>query len=105
MPESPPDIAPPSGLESVMARFQRALDAVEDAARRRLEAEMSLADLEEELAIMQDDRNRLAQDLDAALARASSIEKTRDEALRRIERASAGVATVLGLTQSHDERG
>jgi chromosome segregation ATPase len=99
---SPPVAGLPPSLSAAVARLEKALDVLESAAARRLEEEMSLADLEEELAVMQDDRSRLAQDLDAALARAASIEKTRDEVLRRLERASASVASVLGLSPTRD---
>ena len=103
-PSSPTDADLPPPLAGALARLEKALDELEAAAQRRLDEEMSLADLEEELAVMQDDRSRLAQDLDAALARAAGVEKTRDEVLRRVERASAGVAAVLGLGPSRDGR-
>ncbi len=93
----------PPRLDAAVQRFERGLDALETAVAQRLENEMSLADLEEELAVMQDDRGRLALDLDAALARAATVEKTRDEVLRRVERASASVASVLGVTPPRDE--
>jgi hypothetical protein len=95
--------AVPAPLAAALERCEHALSQAEDAVRRRLDAEEAGADLEEELEIMQDDRNRLAQDLDAALARAATIERTRDEVLRRVERASAGVATALGLSAPREE--
>jgi len=98
MSSSAPEDALPPPLATAFERLDRALDKIENAVRLRIEEESTLADLEEELAIMQDDRNRLAQDLDAALARAASVEKARDEVLRRVERASAGVAAALGLS-------
>ena len=85
-------------LAAAIARLETALDALDSAATERLESDRSLADFEEELAIMQDDRNSLAQDLDAALTRTASVEKMRDEILRRLERASGNVAAVLGHT-------
>ena len=93
----------PPRLDAALTRFERGLAALETAVAQRLENEMSLADLEEELAVMQDDRGRLALDLDAALARAATVEKTRDEVLRRVERASASVASVLGVGPPRDE--
>ena len=83
-------------LDAALSRFNKALDSVEAAGRERRESKLSLFDLEEELAVMRDDRSRLALELDAALARAAMLDKTRDEVLRRIDRASAGVAAVLG---------
>ena len=93
----------PPRLDAALTRFERGLAALETAVAQRLENEMSLADLEEELAVVQDDRGRLALDLDAALARAATVEKTRDEVLRRVERASASVASVLGVAPPRDE--
>ena len=93
----------PPRLDAALARFERGLAALETAVAQRLENEMSLADLEEELAVMQDDRGRLALDLEAALARAATVEKTRDEVLRRVERASASGASVLGVAPPRDE--
>ncbi len=90
-------------LDAALARFEKALSAVEAAGGERRENTLSLSDLEEELAVMQDDRSRLALDLDAALARAAMLEKARDEALRRIEQASAGVAAVLGEANQGEE--
>ena len=97
MPPSSNDAELPPSLAAAFARLSSALEAAEDVVRLRLEEDLSLADFEEELTIMQDDRNRLAQELDAALARASGLERIREEAVRRVERASAGVAAVLGL--------
>ncbi len=95
-PSSPPDDPASPRLGAALARLEKALNALELAVAERLDDEMSLADLEEELNIMQDDRARLALELDAALARAITVEKNRDEVVRRIDRASASVAAVLG---------
>jgi len=103
MPTSSNDAELPPSLAAALDRLQAALEAAEDVVRLRLEEDMSLADFEEELTVMQDDRNRLAQELDAALARASGLERIREEAVRRVERASAGVAAVLGLAPSREE--
>lgn len=97
MPPSSNDAELPPALAAAFARLSSALESAEDVVRLRLEEDLSLADFEEELTVMQDDRNRLAQELDAALARASGLERIREEAVRRVERASAGVAAVLGL--------
>ena len=82
-------------LDDALARFKTALDQLERAVAVRLEDDLSSAELEEELAIMQDDRARLALDLDAALARQSALEKSRDEVLRRLDAAGEGVAAAL----------
>lgn len=90
-------------IDGALARLSTALDALELAVARRLENEYSSADLEEELAVMQDDRSRLALELDAALARSSAMDKARQDVLGRLDRASASVAAVLGEAQRADE--
>ncbi|MBM3550437.1 MAG: DUF4164 family protein [Alphaproteobacteria bacterium] len=84
-------------VEADIAELQMAIAQLERAVAGKLEDEASNAELQEELAIMQDDRSRLALDLDAALARQNALEKSRDEVLRRLEAASEGVAAALGV--------
>ncbi|MEF3367953.1 DUF4164 family protein [Methylocystis sp. 9N] len=90
------DEAQAEKLDAAIARLKAALDQCERAVSAKLEDEFTSAELEEELAIMQDDRARLALDLDASLARQSALEKSRDEVLRRLETAGEGVAAALG---------
>jgi hypothetical protein len=85
-------------LDAALVRLETALDKLEGALAVKLEDDASAAELEEELAIMQDDRGRLALDLDAAIAHVSALEKARDEVLRRLDEAGAGVARALGTT-------
>lgn len=85
-------------LETAIVELQTALARLERTVADKLEDELSSAELEEELAIMQDDRSRLALDLDAALARQNTLEKGRDEVLRRLEKASEGVVAALAAT-------
>ena len=84
-----------SAYSAALMQFFAAIDQLESAVAVRIENDLASADIEEELAIMQDDRARLALDLDAALTRAATLEKTRDEVLRRLETAGAGVAAAL----------
>lgn len=86
----------PDRLDKALERLTASLDRLEAALAQRFETESSQADIEEELAIMRDDRGRLALELDAALATASALEKTREEVLRRLDTASAEVRAVLG---------
>ncbi len=53
------------------------------------------ADRQQEFTILQDDRSRLALDLDAALARARALELANREVAERLARASATVRTIL----------
>ena len=87
---------PGEAYSEALTRFFAALDQLERTVAARIENDLANADIEEELAIMQDDRARLALDLDAALTRAAMLEKTRDEVLRRLDAAGAGVAAALG---------
>jgi uncharacterized protein YicC (UPF0701 family) len=86
----------PHRLDDALQRLAAALERLEETVTRRIEAELSHADLEEELAVMQDDRSRLGLELDAALAQNSALEKTRDEVLTRLDRTSLGIRAVLG---------
>ncbi len=85
-------------LDEALRRLAAALDQLEAATARRAAAEAARADLTEELAVMQDDRARLALDLDAALARAKRLEATSQQASRRIEKASQSIRAALGAT-------
>lgn len=90
-------------LDDALQRLSATLDELETTVGRRLEAELSHADLEEELAVMQDDRSRLAMELDAALAHKSALEKARDEVLTRLDRTSDGIRAVLGEDAPSEE--
>ncbi|MEJ0092910.1 MAG: DUF4164 domain-containing protein [Methylocella sp.] len=82
-------------LEAALKRLVSALDQLEAASERRVKAEGLRANLEEELAVMQDDRSRLAVELDGAVARSNSLEMAADEVARRLKNASATIQAVL----------
>lgn len=87
-------------LDTALERLRGALEQLERTVAVKLEEDLSNAELEEELAIMQDDRARLALDLDDALARMAALEKARDEVLRRLDNAGAGVVAALEAAAS-----
>jgi hypothetical protein len=91
-------------LDAAIARLEAALTQLEAAVALKIEEDLSSEEIQEELAIMQDDRARLALELDASLARVSALEKARDEVLRRLDVAGAGLAAALGAASSaiHD---
>jgi hypothetical protein len=91
-------------LDAALARLEAALDQLEGAVAARLEDDVTSADLEEELAIMQDDRARLALELDVALAHVSTLERARDEVLKRLDGVGAGIAAALGAASSAPRR-
>ena len=88
-----PDDAP-GPIDTALARLVRAVVALEGALARHLEVGRATA-LEAELALMQDDRARLALELDGALARAGRVAAAEADLARRIDRAIGQVRAVL----------
>jgi hypothetical protein len=85
----------PEPLQAALRRLAAALDQLEAASERRVKADVLRANLEEELAVMQDDRSRLAVELDGAVARSNALELANEEAARRLKAASAAIKTAL----------
>ncbi len=85
----------PERLDAALKRLAAALDRLDAASERRAKADALRANLVEELAVMQDDRSRLAVELDGAIARAKSLELANDEVARRLNGASAEIREVL----------
>jgi Domain of unknown function (DUF4164) len=82
-------------LEPSLKRLRAALDLLEAAVERRVRQDEARGDTQEELALMQDDRARLAVELDGALDRSRGLLAANIEAARRVERASAALRAVL----------
>lgn len=85
----------PERLDAALKRLAAALDRLDAASERRAKADALRANLEDELAVMQDDRARLAVELDGAIARAKSLELANDEVARRLNGACAEIREVL----------
>ena len=85
----------PERLDAALKRLAAALDRLDAASERRAKADALRANIEDELAVMQDDRSRLAVELDGAIARAKSLELANDEVARRLNGASAEIRGVL----------
>jgi len=77
--------------DHVLARLRAALDQLEAAAERRVRREAALSDAEAEFALMQDDRARLAVELDAALDSQRKLGEANNAAMERITRAAATI--------------
>ena len=77
--------------DPVLTRLRSALDQLEAAAERRARRESALADAEAEFALMQDDRARLAVELDAALDQQRKLGEANAAAMERITRAAATI--------------
>jgi uncharacterized protein YicC (UPF0701 family) len=82
-------------LDDAMKRLEMALGLLEASVSRRLESERRRGDLETELQLMQDDRARLAVELDSALTRLNRFEAAADDVSRRVREAIGAVRTVL----------
>jgi uncharacterized protein YicC (UPF0701 family) len=87
-------------LENALSRLDGALTQLESAARRRVEAERGRGNLETELTLMQDDRARLAAELDGAMARLRQVEGAAADVDQRLERAITVVGAVLARAQA-----
>lgn len=82
-------------LEEALKRLEAAIGTLEATTRRRLEVERGRGDLETELGLMQDDRARLAVELDGTLARLNRLEVAAEDVGRRVDRALGAVQMVL----------
>lgn len=85
----------PDPLQRALQRLNAALEALDAAAERRAEADAARADADAEYAVLQDDRSRLAVELDAALARARALDRVAGDVAVRVERAGATVRGIL----------
>ena len=84
-----------ASLEEAGKRLEAALTLLEIAIGRRFDTASRRGDLETELQIMQDDRARLAVELDGATARLSQVEAASEDVGRRVERAIGAIRQVL----------
>jgi len=82
-------------LEAALGRVEQALRRLEAAVDRRLHADLSLTGLEDEVRRLGEDRSRLAQDMDAAEARAARLEEVNREVSRRLVGAMEQIRSVL----------
>ncbi len=82
-------------LDDAFKRLDGALGLLEASVSRRLEADWRKGGLETELQLMQDDRARLADDLDGALTRLQRFEAATDDVSRRVQLAIIAVQSVL----------
>ena len=85
----------PDALESSLRRLAAAVDLLERAAERRMRNDEARANAEEEFALMQDDRSRLAVELDAALDRTRALEAANAEAEARLARAAQAIGAII----------
>jgi chromosome segregation ATPase len=92
----------PDGLESALQTLTAALDRLDAARERRAIADGLRANLDEDLAIIKDERVKLAVELDSAAARARALEAANDEVKRRLAHISAEIKAVLSELTGHE---
>src|SRR5208282_4769591 len=78
-------------FEPSLRRMRAAIDLLEAALERRARLDARRGDADEEFALMQDDRARLAVELDGALGRGRALEAANAEAAKRLAQASAAL--------------
>jgi hypothetical protein len=83
-------------VELSLKRLASAVEALERAADRRMRHDEARATEQEEFALMQDDRSRLAVELDAAVDRSRALESANSEAAKRLAQAARAIERVLG---------
>jgi hypothetical protein len=89
----------PERLKAALRRLAAALDQLDAASERRVKADLLRSNLEEELTVLQDDRSRLAVELDGAVARSNALEVANEEVARRLKSASATIREVLAAAE------
>ena len=83
-------------VELSLKRLASAVDALELAADRRMRHDDARPIEQEEYALMQDDRSRLAVELDAAADRSRKLESANSEAAKRLAHAVQSMERILG---------
>src|ERR1700739_4997870 len=82
-------------LEISLKRLASAVEALEWATDLRMRHDEARATTQEEFALMQDDRPRLAVELDAAVDRSRALESANNEAAKRLAHAAPGIERAL----------
>jgi chromosome segregation ATPase len=88
-----------TAIEAATRRLQAALDALEAAAERRLEASARSAALAEQVHVLETDRARLASDLDHAAAHSKQLERTNREVAERLDVAMNTIRSVIAAQE------
>lgn len=94
---------PESRLEKARLRLRAALAALDAAVSRQTDLALEQTDQRIEYSALQEDRSRLAMELDAAVQRTRALEAANAEATRRIERAASAVRAVLATDCAEEE--
>jgi len=84
-----------SAIELATRRLTLALDAIEAVADGRREVDRGQSNLVAQVHALDEDRSRLANDLDAAVARTRTLEHTNRDIARRLDTAIQAIRSVL----------
>jgi hypothetical protein len=88
-----------SAIEAATRRLALALDGLEAAAEERREVDLGEDNLMAQVHALDDDRSRLASDLDAAIARGRMLETANRDIARRLDSA---IKTIRSALDPHD---
>ena len=86
-------------VEDAVQRLMGAVALLETNVARRLDAEHRKSDLETELQLMQDDRARLAMELESAAARLHRMDNATSHVERRVQSAIGTIEAVLARAE------
>ncbi|MEW5422432.1 DUF4164 domain-containing protein [Amorphus sp. 3PC139-8] len=84
-----------SAIDDAFEKLTNALDRLEAAINRRVDADHRRASLEDEVQRLTEDRSELAGSLDRSEARANRLEETNRDVSRRLVTAMETIRTVL----------
>jgi hypothetical protein len=93
---------PEARLAEARRKLRAALEGLDSALSLQAERARDHADQSAEYAALQEDRIRLAQEIEAKTARLRALDAASAEALARVERASAAVRAVLAADLATD---
>ena len=82
-------------VRSALDRLESAIGQLEAAVNRRLDTDRRYATVDDELQRLGEDRSRLAQELDTAMAKSARLEDTNREVSRRLVSAMETIRAVL----------
>jgi len=82
-------------FEPSLRRMRAAIDLLEAAVERRARLDARRGDADEELALMQDDRARLAVELDGTLDRNRALDAANAEAAKLLAQANAALDRLI----------
>ena len=86
-----------STVEQIARRLSQALDMLDAAVERRIEIDRSRAILAEQVHSLDEDRSKLAADLDTQLAKVRGLEAANRDVAGRIDAAMENIRSVLEI--------